>query len=87
MISFEVKKSLIGEINTEKVIVNFNNNIIFLALQKINDKIKEVIENLKKTIINYQGINFSDILAKSYDNYIKIDISPILVSAFNLIYE
>jgi hypothetical protein len=87
MISFEVKKSLIGEIITEKVIVNFNNNIIFLALQKINDKIKEVIENLKKTIINYQGINFSDILAKSYDNYIKIDISPILVSAFNLIYE
>ena len=87
MISFEVKKSLIGEIITEKVIVNFNNNIICLALTKINDKIKEVIENLKKTIINYQGINFSDILAKSYDNYIKIDISPILVSAFNLIYE
>ena len=87
MKTFEIKKSLIGDINTEKVIIQFYRTMnSFLVMQFINKKISNITEEIKEKLINYKGINFSDIYAKSYENYIKIDISPILVSLFDLIY-
>ena len=87
MKTFEIKKSLIGDINIKEVIKNFDNFInSFIVLPNINRIINNITEGIKQKIINYEGINFSDIYAKSYENYIKIDISPILVSLFDLIY-
>ena len=85
MISFEVQKSLVGDINIENVKTNFN-NLINLYLSRINNEIKNLIDSLKQKIVNYEGINLSDLYAKSYENYIKFDVSPILVSLFQLIY-
>jgi hypothetical protein len=85
MTSFEVQKSLVGDINIENVKTNFN-NLINLYLTRINNEIKNLIDDLKKIIVNYEGINLSDLYAKSYENYIKFDVSPILVSLFQLIY-
>ena len=85
MLSFEVKKSLIGDINVEDVKTKFN-NLINLYLSQINNQIKAFIDDLKKQLINDENINFSEIYAKSYENYIKFDISPILMSLFHLIY-
>ena len=85
MLSFEIKNSLVGDVNVENVKKNFN-NIIKIYLSQINQKIKDKVENLKQILVNYKGINLSDIFAKSYENYIKVDISPIMVSLFNLIY-
>ena len=85
MTSFEVQKSLVGDINIENVKTNFN-NLINLYLTRINNEIKNLIDDLKKIIVNYEGINLSDLYAKSYENYIKFDVSPIMVSLFQLIY-
>ena len=85
MISFEVQKSLVGDINIENVKTNFN-NLINLYLSRINNEIKNLIDSLKQKIVNYEGINLSDLYAKSYENYLKFDLSPILVSLFQLIY-
>ena len=85
MLSFDVKKSLIGEIDNGRVISQFN-NLIAIYYQSINNQIKNMTDELKQKLINYEGINFSDIYAKSYEDYIKVDISPVLVSLFNLIY-
>ena len=85
MLTFDVKKSLVGEINTEDVISRFNyfSNIIFLS--QINGKVKTIIEDLRQKLINYKGINLSNIFIKTYENFIKVDISPILVSLFDII--
>ena len=85
MLSFEIKNSLVGDVDVENVKKNFN-NLIKIYLSQINQKIKDKVENLKQILVNYKGINLSDIFAKSYENYIKVDISPIIVSLFNLIY-
>lgn len=87
MKAFEIKKSLIGDINTENVINQFDKTINnSFVLSFVNQKVSNITEEIKQKIINYQGINFSDIYGKSYENYIKIDISPFLVSSFDLIY-
>ena len=85
MLSFEIKNSLVGDVDVENVKKNFN-NLIKIYMPQINQKIKDKVENLKQILVNYKGINLSDIFAKSYENYIKVDISPIMVSLFNLIY-
>ena len=85
MLSFEIKNSLVGYVDVEDVKKNFN-NLIKIYMPQINQKIKDKVENLKQILVNYKGINLSDIFAKSYENYIKVDISPIIVSLFNLIY-
>ena len=84
MLTFDVKKSLVGEINTEDVISKFNyfSNII---LSQINNKLKTIIEDFRQKLINYKGINLSNIFIKTYENFIKVDISPILVSLFDII--
>ena len=84
MLTFDVKKSLVGEINTEDVISKFNyfSNII---LSQINNKLKTLIEDFRQKLINYKGINLSNIFIKTYENFIKVDISPILVSLFDII--
>ena len=86
MLNFDVKKSLVGEINTTDLITRFNyfSNILFLS--QINNKIKTIIEDLRKKFINYKGINISNIYTKTFENFIKVDISPILVSLFDIIY-
>lgn len=86
MLTFDVQKSLIGDINSQRVITRFNNTIKAYILT-INNSIKKLIDDLKQKIINYEGINFSDINTKSYEKYIKVDISPILVPIFNLYYS
>lgn len=76
MLTFEVKKSLVGEINTENVINNFKTFMLFM-IGNINNKIKSLIEGLPKPL-SFEGILFNEFVAKSYDNYIKLDLSPIL---------
>ena len=85
MLSFEIMNSLVGDVDVENAKKNFN-NLVKLYLSQINKKIKEKVENLRQALINYKGINFTNIFGKSYENYIKVDISPILISLFNLIY-
>ena len=82
MINFKVTKSLIGEINEVQVISRFS-SFSSLILSQINDNLKAYIENIKNFIINVEGIDFSDIFAKSYENYIKVDISPVLIPLFH----
>ena len=85
MLSFEIINSLVGDVDVENAKKNFN-NLVKLYLSQINKKIKEKVENFRQALINYKGINFTNIFGKSYENYIKVDISPILISLFNLIY-
>ena len=85
MLSFEIVNSLVGDVDVENAKKNFN-NLVKLYLSQINKKIKEKVDNLRQALINYKGINFTNIFAKSYENYIKVDISPILISLFNSIY-
>ena len=82
MINFKVTKSLIGEINEVQVISRFS-SFSSLILSQINDNLKAYIENIKNFIINVEGIDFSDIFARSYENYIKVDISPVLITLFH----
>ena len=86
MLNFDVKKSLVGEINTTDLITRFNYFSNMLFLSQINNKIKTIIEDLRKKFINYKGINISNIYTKTFENFIKVDISPILVSLFDIIY-
>ena len=82
MINFKVTKSLIGEINEVQVISRFS-SFSSLILSQMNDNLKAYIENIKNFIINVEGIDFSDIFARSYENYIKVDISPVLITLFH----
>ena len=77
LIFFKVKKSLIGEIDEVRVINNFY-NLIGLIISNINKYLDVYIKNIKEFIINIEGIDFSDIFAKSFENYIKVDLSPVL---------
>ena len=87
MKTFEIKKSLIGDINIERIIRQFNNIInSIVVLPIINQKISNITEEIEQKLINYDGIKLTDIYAKSYENYIKIDISPVLISLLDLIY-
>ena len=85
MLTFVVKKSLIGEINESNVIKNFNRAVkSYLSL--INKNIKNTMNDIKQKMINYHGINLSNSFTNSFDDYIKVDITPILVSLFDLYY-
>ena len=76
MLTFEVKKSLVGEINSQKVVNNFK-TFSFLMLGNVNNKIKSLIDKLPKPLI-FEGILINELAAKSYNDCIKIDLSPIL---------
>ena len=84
MLTLDVRKSTVGEINTHNAILKFNTfSILFVS--QITSKLKTIIEDLRQKLINYKGINFNNIFIKTYENFIKVDISPILVSLFNII--
>ena len=74
MITFEVKNSLVGEIDTERVISNFKTFMIFM-IGSINDNIKKLIDDLPKPF-NFEDLNLSELVVQSYDNYLKFDLSP-----------
>ena len=44
------------------------------------------MNDIKQKMINYHGINLSNSFTNSFDDYIKVDITPILVSLFDLYY-
>ena len=76
MITFEVKNSLVGEIDADRVISNFKTFMIFM-IGSINDNIKKLIDDLPKPF-NFDNINLNEFVAKSYENYLKFDLTPTL---------
>ena len=81
MVAFEVKKSLIGEINSENVIKNFNAfNPFFIS--GINNNIKKIIKELPIPF-SFEDINFIKLAIQSFEDYLKFDLSPLLASLNN----
>lgn len=74
MKTFEVTKSLVGEINTSRVITNFK-TFMGIVIGNINNNIKKIIDELPIPFI-FEKINFGKLAVQSYDNYLKIDLSP-----------
>ena len=83
MLTFDVIKSLIGEINIENVKSQFKNVVSLTILPTINNKIKELIDSLPNPL-SYQDILFSELEVQSHVDYLKIDLSPILDSIFQI---
>lgn len=82
MSSFEVKKSIIGEIDSEKVKMNFN-SLVPLFIGNINNNINKKIEEFPKPI-NFEDIIFNELVIQSCEDYLKFDLSPILDSLNNI---
>ena len=76
MTSFEVQNSLVGEINTDKVINNFKTFMTFM-LANINKSINKMIENIPKPL-SFEDINLNELVIQSYEECLKFDVSPIL---------
>ena len=76
MTSFEVQNSLVGEINTDKVINNFKTFMTFM-LANINKSINQMIENIPKPL-SFEDINLNELVIQSYEECLKFDVSPIL---------
>lgn len=83
MITFEVKNSLVGEINTERVKTNFKTFMSFM-IGNINKSINNAIQNLPKPF-NILDINLNELVIQSYEDYLKFDLSPIIASLNNII--
>ena len=82
MIKFEVKDSLVGEIDSEKVKTNFN-SIIPLFIGIINNNIDKIIQEFPKPI-HFEDINFNKLVIQSFEDYLKFDLSPILALLNNI---
>ena len=82
LLTFEVKNSLVGEIDTERVKTNFKNVISFM-LGNINKQINSKIQEIPKPI-NIQGILLNELFIQSYEDYLKMDLSPILASLIKI---
>ena len=76
MITFEVKDSLVGEIDSEKVKANFN-SFVPLFIGAINNNIDKKIQEFPKPI-QFEDINFNKLVIQSFEDYLKFDLSPIL---------
>lgn len=76
MVSFRVVKSLVGDIDTDRVVKNFN-TLTTLMITQINNKIKEMIAKIVFPI-TVMDINLMNLIVESYDNYFKISLSPFL---------
>ena len=76
MLTFEVQNSLVGDIDTEKVKSNFK-NLIGLYMSTINKQISSKIEELPKPL-NIEGVLLDELFIQSYENYLKVDLSPII---------
>ena len=83
MKSFEVINSLVGEINTDRVITNFKTFITFM-LANINKNINNMIEDLPKPF-NFEGINLNELAIQSHDDYLKFDVSPVIDILFKIL--
>ena len=77
MLTFEVRNSLVGDINTARVISNFQTIVKSLFLGSINNNIKQKIQELTKPF-SFENINLSELVVQSYENYFKFDLSPTL---------
>ena len=82
MIKFEVKDSLVGEIDSEKVKTNFN-SVIPLFIGIINNNIDKIIQEFPKPI-HFEDINFNKLVIQSFEDYLKFDLSPILALLNNI---
>ena len=76
MITFEVKNSLVGEIDTDRVISNFKTFMTFM-IGSINNNIQKLIDDLPKPF-NFEDFNLNELVVKSYENCLKFDLSPTL---------
>ena len=77
MLTFEVRNSLVGDINIARVISNFQTIVKSLFLASINNNIKQKIQELTKPF-SFENINLSELVVQSYENYFKFDLSPTL---------
>jgi hypothetical protein len=77
MLTFEVRNSLVGDIDTARVISNFQSIVKSLFLASINNNIKQKIQELTKPF-SFENINLSELVVQSYENYFKFDLSPTL---------
>ena len=73
---FEVRKTLVGEIDSEKVKTNFNSFIPFM-IGNINNNINKIIQEILKPI-HFEDIIFKELVIQSFENYLKFDLSLIL---------
>ena len=80
MITFEVKNSLVGEINTDRVKTNFKT----FKLANINKNINNRIQELSK-LFSFADFNLNELSIQSYEDYLKFDLSQILSSLNNFI--
>jgi hypothetical protein len=76
MLTFEVQNSLVGDIDTEKVINNFK-TLIGLYMTIINKQISSKIEELPKPF-NIEGVLLNELFVQSYEEYLKVNLSPII---------
>ena len=76
MNTFEVQNSLVGDIDTERVIKNFK-SLISLYMSTINKQISSKIEELPKPL-NIEGVLLNELLIQSFEDYLKADLSPII---------
>ena len=76
MNTFEVQNSLVGDIDTERVIKNFK-SLISLYMSTINKQISSKIEELPKPL-NIEGVLLNELLIQSFEDYLKVDLSPII---------
>ena len=76
MLTFDVQNSLVGDINTERVVNNFK-TLIGLYLSIINNQIKAKIDELPKPL-NIEGVLLNELFVQSYEDYFKADLSPII---------
>ena len=76
MLSFEVQNSLVGDIDTEKVKKNFK-TLIGLYMETINKEISSKIKELPKPL-NIEGVLLNELFVQSYEDYLKVDLSPII---------
>ena len=76
MLTFEVQNSLVGDIDTEKVNTNFK-NLIGLCRPTINQQISSKIAEIPRPL-NIEGVLLNELFVQSYEDYLKVDLSPII---------
>ena len=76
MLTFEVQNSLVGDIDTEKVKTNFK-NLIGLYMPTINQQISSKIAEIPRPL-NIEGVLLNELFVQSYEDYLKVDLSPII---------
>ena len=76
METFDVNYSNVGEIDTDRVITNFT-KLIDGVLIFVNNNIKKKISEIELPI-SFYGMNLTNLIVQSKEEYLKVDMSPVL---------